>query len=42
MVETGRMNATLLIPIYNDWDSLRILCVSSTESCRRSTGYACF
>lgn len=25
MVETGRMNATLLIPIYNDWDSLRIL-----------------
>ena len=25
MVETGRMNATMLIPIYNDWDSLRIL-----------------
>jgi polyisoprenyl-phosphate glycosyltransferase len=25
MVETGRMNATVLIPIYNDWDSLRIL-----------------
>jgi polyisoprenyl-phosphate glycosyltransferase len=25
MVETGRRNATILIPIYNDWDSLRIL-----------------
>lgn len=25
MRETSQMNATMLIPIYNDWDSLRIL-----------------
>jgi glycosyltransferase involved in cell wall biosynthesis len=25
MVETYRMNVTVLIPIYNDWDSLKIL-----------------